>query len=272
MEAAAQEEKKSPLSSFLELHKATEPSEFIKSHDGNVRWHEPYMADREYFHDVMRGDPWSDDDKEVMKAKNKRPVSFQKLKPAQRTFIGTIIQQRYDIKPAPMDEADQSAADAISTLYHWTHNASQVRMKDPQLVNDAWIGGNAWQESVVEVGPGKRPVIRVYNINPFCVYPDPSSRDLVERKDCRFIDRVTWMSMGDLCDFFPEHAAELRTALSDQGSKSDFDAIKRHADRAHESTNFRNGKWKVVERLYKVTKAYHFGTLEGERVDIGWDP
>lgn len=272
METETTDEKKSPLSSYLELHKATHPADFIKSHDANVRFHEPYMEEREYYHDVMAGDPFSDEEKEVMKNKGKREVSFQKLKPAQRTFIGTIIQQRYDIKPAPMDESDQSASDAISTLYAWTHHAAQVRMKDPQLVNDAWIGGNAWQESVVEVGPGKRPVIRVYNMNPFCVYPDPSSRDLVERKDCRFIDRVTWLSLGELCDFFPEQAEELRQALSDQGNNTDFESIKKHADRAHESQNYRNGKWKVVERLYKVSKAFHFGTLEGERIDIGWDP
>lgn len=265
-------EKKDPLSSYLSLHKATDPTDFIKSHDGVVQFHEPYQAQREKYHDHVKGDPWTDEDREVMRAKNKAEVSFNKLKPAQRTFIGTVIQQRYDIKPAPMDEADQDASDALSTLYHWTHHSCQVRMKDPQLVNEAWIGGNAWQESVVEVAPGKRPVIRVYNMNPFSVYPDPSSRDLIERKDCRFIDRETWLSLPELCDFFPEHAEKLRASLSEQSSLTTFDAIKRHADRAHEWKNYRNGKFRVIERLYKVAKAFHFGTLEGERVDIGWDP
>jgi hypothetical protein len=263
---------KSKLSSFQELHKSQEPGDLITSHDANVAFHEPAMAERERYHDFVKGNPWTPEEEEVMQQKGKAKVSFQELKPSQRTFIGTLIQQRYDIKPAPMDESDQAASDAISVLYHWIHHSSQVRMKDPQLINEAWIGGSAWQESVVEVAPGKRPVIRVYNMNPFCVYPDPSSRDLIERKDCRFIDRVTWLSLSELCDFFPEHAEGLRAALADQGSKSTFDAIKKHADRAHEWQNFRNGKFKVVERLYKVSKAFHFGTLDGERVDIGWDP
>jgi hypothetical protein len=146
-------------------------------------------------------------------------------------------------------------------------------MKDPLLVNEAWIGGNAWQESMVEVAPGKRPVIRVYNLNPFSVYPDPNSRDLVERRDCRFIDRVTWLTLSELCDQFPEQAEELKKRLADVNTGTAFDPDKRYADRAHEWKSQRNGKFKVIERLYKAVRTYAFGVSEeGERLDIGWDP
>lgn len=272
MDQAPAETQPSPLSSYLELHKAADGSELIRSHDAAVEYYSGFNDNRELYHDFVKGNHWDEEELQVLKDKNKAAISFNKLKVYQRTFLGAIIQQRFDIKPAPMDPGDQDASDALTVLYHWTAHSTQVKMKDPLLVNEAWIGGNAWQESMVEVAPGKRPVIRVYNMNPFSVYPDPNSRDLVERKDCRFIDRVTWPSITDLCELFPDKADEIKRRLSDTIKGNTFDKDKRYADRAHEWKNSRNGKFKVVERLYKATKTFHFGATEdGDRMDIGWD-
>lgn len=272
MDQAPAETQQPPLSSYLELHKAADGSELIRSHDAAVEYYSGFNDNRELYHDFVKGNHWDSEELQVLKDKNKAAISFNKLKVYQRTFLGAIIQQRFDIKPAPMDPGDQDGADALTVLYYWTAHATQVKMKDPLLVNEAWVGGNAWQESMVEIAPGKRPVIRVYNMNPFSVYPDPNSRDLVERKDCRFIDRVTWLSITELCDLFPDKTEEIKQKLSDTTKNNSFDKDKRYADRAHEWKNSRNGKFKVVERLYKATKCFYFGATEdGDRLDIGWD-
>src|SRR5690606_23956495 len=147
---------------------------------------------------------WDADDRAAAKAKHKALVSLGKMKPAERTFVGSIMQQRYDIKPAPREPQDQDISDVLAQLYHFTAHNTQIRMQDPNLIREAWAGGSAWQESWVEIVPGNKPRIMLANQNNFAIYPDPNRRDLVTNRDCRFIDRESWLSLGDLCDKFPD--------------------------------------------------------------------
>jgi hypothetical protein len=192
------------------------------------------------------------------------------MKTSERTFVGSIIQQRYDVKPAPREPTDQSKADVFTAMYHWTADVTDTRYKDPGLVRDAWAGGNGWQESFVEITPGRKPRIVVENQNPFAIYPDPNRRDLVNNSDCDFIDRVSWMSRTQLCDALPEMEDEIKSGLPDLQSIT-YDRTKVNADRQHEWQNQRNGKYKVIERFYKVRKKMWFGVSGGDRLDIGYD-
>jgi hypothetical protein len=259
------------FSSVLDLHKTEDATVLINSHDSVVEFHAPNMETRELCHDYLAGDPWTDEEREVARQKKKPLTEFNPLKTSERTFVGSMIQQRYDIKPAPREPTDQSKADVYSAMYHWTADLTEIRYKDPNLVRSAWAGGNAWQESFVEVTPGKKSRIIVNNENNFAVYPDPNRRDLINNSDCEFIDRVSWMSRSQLADAIPDKEDEILSALPDPQS-SDYERTKVYADRSHESSSYRNGKYKVIERFYKVRKKNWFGvTPKGEKEAIGQD-
>lgn len=269
MDKTTQEDYK--FSSVLDLHKITDAGVLVASHDSVVEFHVPNMETRELCHNFLAGDPWTAEEREVGRQKKKPLTEFNPLKTSERTFVGNIIQQRYDIKPAPREPNDQSKADVYTHMYHWTADLTETRYKDPNLVRSAWAGGNAWQESFVEVTPGKKPRIIVNNENNFAIYPDPNRRDLVNNSDCEFIDRESWMSRSQLCDAIPDKEDEILAGLPDPTS-TEYERIKVHADRAHEYQNYRNGKYRVIERFYKVRKKNWFGVSpQGERMDIGQD-
>lgn len=268
MESDAQ--KSDSLSSVLNLHLADNADGLIRSHNAVVAFHAPYMEKRELCHDFLAGNHWTDEEREVARQKKKALVEFNKLKTSERTFVGSMIQQRYDIKPAPREPSDQDRSDIYSAMYHWTGDITKTRYKDPGLVRDAWAGGNGWQESYIEISPGRKPRIIVTNQNPFAIYPDPNRRDLVDNSDCEFIDRVSWLSIGQLCDAVPEQEDEIRASLLDPINIS-YDQDKVYADRTHEWANYRNGKHKVIERFYKVRKKIWYGENGGDRLDIGID-
>lgn len=258
------------VTALLDLHKSDDATLLIQSHQAVAEYHEPYMAERERCHDFVNGDPWTDEEKEVAEQKKKALIEFNKLKTSERTFIGAMIQQRYDVKPAPREPTDQNKADLYTALYHWTADVTDTRYKDPGLVRDAWAGGNAWQETYVVVTPGRKPRLVVENQNPFAIYPDPNRRDLVNNHDCEFIDRVPWLSRAQLCDAYPEHEAEITDALPDPTSIT-YEKGKKYADRVHEWQNYRNGKYKVIERFYKVRKKLYYTLGDDGRQDIGYD-
>lgn len=259
------------FASVLDLHQSEDAGVLIRSHESVVSFYEPRMAQRELCHDFVKGNHWTDEEREIARQKKKALVEFQKLKTSERAFIGSIVQQRYDVKPAPREPTDQDKSDVYTALYHWTADVTDCRYKDPGLIRDAWAGGNAWQESYVEITPGRKPRIVVDNQNNFAMYPDPNRRDLVHNSDCEFIDRESWMSRSQLCDAVPDKEAEIIAGLPDKTTITYDREDKVYADRSHEWKNYRNGKYKVVERFYKVRKKLFFGVKDGQRIDIGYD-
>jgi hypothetical protein len=269
VDLTAQEDYK--FSSVLDLHKSTDATVLIASHDSVVEFHVPNMETRELCHNYLAGDPWTDEEREVARQKKKPLTEFNPLKTSERTFVGSMIQNRYDIKPAPREPGDQTRSDIYSHMYHWTADLAEVRFKDPGLTRSAWAGGNAWQESFVEVTPGKKPRIIVNNENNFAIYPDPNRRDLINNSDCEFIDRESWMSRTQLADAIPDKEDEILSALQDPQT-TNYERTKIIADRSHESENYRNGKFRVIERFYKVRKKNWYGiSPTTEKIHIGED-
>lgn len=261
----------SRLTSVLNLHQAEDANVLIRSNEYVMEWYSERMDKREQCHDFVRGNPWTDEDREVAEQKKKALVEFNFLKTSERTFVGNIIQQRYDVKPAPREPTDQDKSDVYTAMYHWTADITDVRFKDPALVRAAWAGGSAWQESYVEITPGRKPRIVVENQNNFGIYPDPNRRDLVNNSDCEFIDRVSWLSVDGIVDAFPDKEDEIRAALPDL-ARYEYDKDSVYKDRAHEWKNYRNGKYKIIERFFKVRRRLWFGVgQDGARMDLGYD-
>lgn len=260
--------------SFRGMHQNLNAEDLIRSHDASVQYWSPYNDKREKMHDFRKGKHWSDEELRLMKWKGKAPVVFNKIISAVRTIMGTFIQNKYDIKPAPFEPGDQDISDVHTQRYHFHHHSTNAKYLDIDMVQEAIVGGDAWQESYVEITPGDKPRIIVVNQNPHAIYPDPNSRDLVNRFDCEFIDRASWLTLGELIERWPEHEVSLLSELNsfEEDTDSSYEGEKRYANRTHESQYQRNGRFKVIERFYKVKKKMWFGVNEkGDRFDLGYD-
>lgn len=258
--------------SVLNLHLSDSTGDLLDAHRQVQNYYMPWNTLREYYHDFQHPEShWTDDERAILAKKHKAAIAFSKMKSAERTYLGSIIQNKYDIKPSPVNPDDQSFADVYTALYNSTAFQNQTRIRDIDVLRESWIGGNAWQESYVEQYPGKTPVIIVKNQNNFAIYPDPNRRDLVTNYDCRFIDRVGWYLPDDLCAAYPEKAEEIQASLQSQNQIT-YLLDKPYADRQHEFFETKNGRYKVVERFYKVYKRQYFSVdNKGNRQDLGYD-
>lgn len=257
------------------LHLSQNAKDLIDSHNAVQEFWSPYNDKREELHDMRKGKQWTDKELEIMRRKGKAPVVFNKIISAVRFIMGTFIQNKYDMQPAPFEPNDQKLADIIKQRYHWHIHNGLTRYKDPELLQEAIVGGDAWQEVYIQVTPGEKPRITFTNQNPHAIYPDPNSRDLVSRDDCEFIDRVSWVTLGELMERFPEVEDDLVDELAgfEEQTTSNYDQYKKYADRDHETKNIRNGKFKVIERFYKVKRSKWIGRhLETQDVvELGHD-
>lgn len=258
--------------SVVTLHKSKATTELIAAHQSVVRYYDQRMAKMAQYHDFMHPDKhWSDDEMEILRAKRKAAIAFSLMQSSMRTYVGAMAQNKYSVTPAPVDPSDQSYATVYKALYHQTaHNAS-VKTKDLGLLQESWITGSAWQESFTSVGQNGKPCVFVNNLNSFCMYPDPNRRDLVTNSDCKFIDRVGFYTLEDIISCYPDKEEEIRESLTNPQSIS-YTNDSGSADRSHERLNTKNGRFKIIERQYKVVKiAYYTLDEQGNRQDLGFD-
>lgn len=263
--------KKSVIYSHRNLHAMKDASELIRSHQDVVEYWAPYNEERSEMERFRKGKMWSEKELKMMKQKGKAPVVFSKIISAIRTIMGTFINNRYDIKPAPFEPTDQDVSDIITQRYHYNAHQEKVRFKDPELMEIALVEGEAWQESYVDVRPGMKPKLVVKNQNNKAIYRDPNCSDLIDFSDCNFIDRDSFMSLGDMIEFWPEHATSLKAELSEYDI--DSGGYEGKDDRSHESQTVRNGRFRVTERFYKVRKRVYYGVSPDyeEEINIGED-
>lgn len=250
------------------LHLDKEASKFYSAHEKVVQYHLPGMERRETCYNFVKGWHWTDDEKEIGAQKGKALFEFNRIKPSERTFIGALIQQKYDVKPAPREPSDQDKSDVYSAMYHYTRDAVGATYHDINLIREAWAAGNAWQESYVATTPGRKPRIVIENQDSFLIFPDPGRRDLVYGSDCRFIDRERFMSRDEILSAWPKMESLILERLPEEQNAITYEK----AVRTWETKNFKNGKHRVIERFYKVTKRNFFGVKGGQRMDLGADP
>lgn len=254
--------------SVLDLHKSKTPKDLLDAHQSVLEWHLPHMEERDrYFRAMRASTAWSDDEKDELRRKKKPVVSFSAMKSSERAFLGNLLLQRYEIKPAPVEPSDQNLADVVGVLYTNTVHNNQCRYHDMSLLRNAWVGGNSWQESYVEIGPGRKPRIVTLNQNDFAIYPDPNRRDLVGNTDCAFIDRKGFFSVDDIVTRYPDKEDAIRAALSASTSIT-YQQARPWADRQHEGANERNGRFAVVERFYRVWRR-RWDSVEMSGADAG---
>lgn len=261
--------------SWRELHKQKYAHDLIRNHDAVEQYWQEFNDKREEMYNFRKGRQWTDEELALLKEKKKTPVVFNKIINTIRTIVGTFIQNKYDVKPAPLHPTDQDISDVFTNLYHYTNYHNNCDHLDADLIQNALVGGWAWQENWIELVPGEKPRINTKNANNFSVYPDPNSMDLINRSDLQFIDRASWLNLGELIEAFPEHSGMLNDRLKSYEVYTDghYEPIKRFADRSHQNKWERNGRFKVIERFYKV-KRKHFIAIESEtmeQLDIGFD-
>lgn len=261
--------------SWRELHKQKNAHDLIANHDAVEQYWSAFNDKRETMYNFRKGRQWNDEELALLKEKKKTPVVFNKIINTIRTIVGTFIQNKYDVKPAPLVPTTQDISDIFTQLYHWTAHHNHVDSKDAELIQNALCGGWAWQESWLDIAPGAKPRVNVKNQNNFGIYPDPNSLDLIDRSDLQFIDRASWLSLGELIEVFPEKAGLLSDRLKSYEVYTDghYEPVKRYADRSHQNKWERNGRFKVIERFYKV-KRKHFTAIMSETMqefDMGYD-
>tara|TARA_R110001592_G_scaffold135882_2_gene352480 strand:+ start:2513 stop:4633 length:2121 start_codon:yes stop_codon:yes gene_type:complete len=262
------------LRRITDLAKSRNQQELVDHHRYVIQFYEDRNTVRRRAYNFVRGQQHSPDELEQYRIKRKAPLVFNQLKASERTILGMFLQNKYDVKFVAVEPGDQDMADVLEQLRIWESNRNDDLNIDLNTVREAWAGGTAYQECYVDTKPGKDPVIRTDNLNPFAVYFDPNSRDLISRKDAQFVDVDSWMSEEDMVETWSESAEFIRGGLRAYSPNANgYESVNKSVDRDHESRLERNGQYRVTERYFRLNKKtfFYLNEKEGHKVKIEKD-
>lgn len=244
---------------FQPLQESQSAEDLIRSHDAVVQYHEASRAKIEECFKALRGDIWSDKEKELFRIKKKTPIVLNNLKPSERTILGLFIKNKYDVKFSPFEPTDQDITDVLVQLYLSTSNGQGWKEKDVEIFRQAWAGGVAYQDCYVDYKPGKEPRIRTANQNVFVISWDPDSRELITREDAEFVDREGWYPFEQLKAKFPDILLDTDNPL--ESLDGSYQTVEAYRDRTSQYLDTRNGKIKVIERYYRAREWAYYAIL-----------
>lgn len=181
------------LRSITDLSTTKDARDFFQHHREVVSYWRPKMSSRQRAADLVRGKIWTAAEHKEAKKRNKNLLEINTLKPQERTILGLMLQNKYDVKFAPREPTDQPMSQIYEQLREWDSFTQEDDHKDVDLLRNGWGLGAGYQECWMMTGPGQRPSMRTANVNPFAVYPDPNSCIPITRTDARFIDIVSWV-------------------------------------------------------------------------------
>lgn len=268
------------LKTVSSLSRSTDPTDLVAHHREVVSYHGPRKTLMARCYDAARGRIWTTSEHADATVRNKSLLGVNILKPKERTILGLFVQNRYDMRFVPRQPDEQGMAQVFEQLRIYDSYVQEDERLDIELLRRAWAGGTAYQECWMDTAPGRESRMRTANVSSFAVYWDPDSVDIGARTDARFVDIDSFMAPEDLVAAFPDKEGRILAAPSSESgsSVSSYERTpgsSRVADRDHESRDSRNGKYRVVERYYRVnSKVARVYSDEGLRLEMpeGVDP
>lgn len=243
--------------SVRDLSRSTDASEMLRSHEAVVSWYAPYMTERLNNYDAVAGNIWTAKEKADAKSREKILVTYNTIKPHERTILGHFIRSAWDVKFTPVEESDNNLASALEHLRIHENQVQDILRKDVDVFRNSWAAGSANQECVPRLRVGERASIRSTNLNDFNVYWDPASRIPVTREDARFVDVDSWATLDELKEAYPDMEEELENALGSDADASEgmsFENITVYGDDSAKNKYRQDGRFRVTERYYRARR------------------
>ena len=244
-----------------DLRNSRDSADLLQATEANQQfWSCPFEEKSENFRFVV-GEQISPEEADRYRKKYKVPVVFNPLTTSRRTIYGHMIQTRSQADFIPRGAEDSAQADVLSTLAHHEAYNQGDKFLDPEVVDEVWMGGWSNVLNDMVILPGRKPRMRQEKLGSFSVMWDPASREVITRRDARFVDVVHGKSIEELKELYPEKKRIIQRAVTEgleQSASYEGSAHSEYDKNRFLSTDYFNGLVKVVERYYKVVRHEHF--------------
>ena len=248
-----------------ELNKKTilEPLERWFSDDSS--WDSAYRDKATMWYEYYHGSQWTSDEEKQLTDRGQAVLTFNHIKPAIDSIIGSERQNRPKITMAGRTLDDQQIADVKTSLYNYiTYNCKSDDEID-KMIRDAFVVGRGWIYTFPEMEGEEFKDLRHEFIDYRDMFIDSmSKRD--DMSDCRRLHRAVYMDEDVVKQSFPNYNSAVSDSFSVFAGSSEEEMWYEKGDRKRprlinswyrdESGKITTVMWVKGQILYFKTEPY----------------
>ena len=128
--------------SELNKNSILEPLERWFSEDSS--WDTDYRDNANIWYDYYHGNQWTSDEQANLRERGQAVLTFNHIKPAIDSIIGSERQNRPKITMAGRTPDDQQIADVKTYLYSYISYSTKSDDEIDKMIRDAFVAGRGW--------------------------------------------------------------------------------------------------------------------------------
>lgn len=108
-----------------------------------LEWRKEAREDFEFY----SGDQWSEEDLNVLRAKMRPAMTFNRVGPLVNAIVGSEINNRREVRYIPREAGDAQANEVLTNAVEWFRDQTEAEDEDSDAFEDAVICGMGWTDT-----------------------------------------------------------------------------------------------------------------------------
>ena len=171
------------------------------------KWREEARESFKFF----SGEQWSQEDKNVLRDKNRVPVVFNRVAPIVKAIVGSEINNRREVQYIPREVGDSQANEILTAAGEWFRDQTGAEDEESDAFEDTVIGGMGWTDTRLDFEEDPDGAPKVERIDPMeMVWDCNASKPNLQ--DAERLWRVKEFPWAEAQQLFPKIPREMLNA------------------------------------------------------------
>lgn len=163
-------------------------------------WAKQALEDDEF----RNGIQWTKEQENELRARGQVPLVVNVIHPAVEQAKALLTYNKPKFQSVAREDSDTKTGRLFSDLMAWCWDFNSANVSLKQTIDDYYVKGagwmQAWSDPQADYGKGE---VRITDVDPLTVYPDPNSRDIFCR-DAANIIVARILTKEQVLDMFPD--------------------------------------------------------------------
>ena len=218
-----------------------------------------WRKEAEEAYDLVSGDQWTEEDKQILKDQDRPPVTFNRIGPVIDSISGMEVNNRQQVRFIPRSSEDGAVNEVLSLIADWARDNCSAEDEESEAFRDCLIPGIGWTETRIDYVRNPDGEIVIERVDPLEMFWDAAAKNR-NLSDSSYFMRVRDIDIEDARAMFPDaEDGDLNAAWAtlDEADKlkrgSDPDGYEEEEDAKIQKT----GKVRIVECQWRESEGYH---------------
>lgn len=217
-----------------------------------------WRKEAECAYDLVAGDQWAPEDKQILEEQDRPPVTFNRIGPVIDSISGMEVNNRQQVRFIPRGPEDAPVNETLTLIADWARDNCHAEDEESEAFRDCLIPGIGWTETRIDYVNNPDGDIVVERVDPLEMFWDSSAKKR-NLSDSSYLMRVRDIDIEDARAMFPD--AEDGDLNAGWATLNEADKLRRGGDpdayeEEEDSKVKKTGKVRLVECQWRESEPY----------------